>query len=183
MDSHVLDALECFASGVWLTFSDWLICRGASKAFSTFRINRLVQLKIEMKGYHRSARQKARELFVDGEWSEEHPECCLRLCRRRTGLWLPRDTPLCVNCPRGGPQCRVAKHLGPRDGVGRLSIFPKPWLVVCSERCCREARTISQLLWVAPPRRPYGVVLGVDKDTQNADGSLSRKRNHAASRV
>jgi hypothetical protein len=142
MDSHVLDALECFASGVWLTFSDWLICRGASKAFSTFCINRLVQLKIEMKSYHRSARQKALELFVDGEWSEEHPECCLRLCRRRTGLWLPCYIPLCVNCPRRIPQCCVAKVME----HGRLSIIPKPWLVVCSERCYKEAKTISQLL-------------------------------------
>ena len=68
-----------------LTFLGWLACRNAGKTFCKC----CTSTKFEMIKRHQIASYHARKLLAIKGWSVEDPRCCLRSCRKSTGLWIP----------------------------------------------------------------------------------------------
>ena len=153
-----LVAFENLMPSDLLTFNSWLTCRCLSKTHSLIRPSEMFQVKLNMKAHHRLSCRYARELLVDGEWSERDAKCCLRSCRKPTGLWLPLVQQKCLGkFPMSSPQTRVARY------IGNCARFQKHWTVVCSEECYGDAQSISQILSAQSNQSPYGVILGVDR--------------------
>jgi hypothetical protein len=170
----MMQALEAIVYADWLTFNDWLAYRGAGIAFSKHEQSILVETKFGMQKHHLIACQLARRLLADGGWNAHDPKCCLLSCRRLTGLWLPRIGPghgreeeqrkLDMLSPMSEPQKPVTRYM--QENKTGIWWLRKRWLVLCSERCGRDAQAIVRIL-SAKSRLPcdaYGTIVGVDRE-------------------
>ena len=172
----MMQALEAIVYADWLTFNDWLAYRGAGIAFSKHEQSILFKTRFGMQKHYRIACQLARQLLADGRWNAEDPKCRVLSCGKSTGLWLPRihsgqdreeeQRQLGRVSPMSKPQKLVACYM--RENKTGIWWLRKRWLVLCSERCGRDAQAIVRIL-SAKSRLPYspyayGTIVGVDRE-------------------
>jgi len=171
-------SLECAIHGEWLSFHDWLVCRGVNTACSKHAQTGTVHAKYisvlegvrGMKEHHGIACLHARAL-VTCKWDPKDPKCCLVSCGRPTGLWIPYHVPGQEHL--GGytvsdPQKTVMWHMQRphrRWTSSDVIASEKQWLVVCSPDCCKEAKIIMKMLTVrSTSNNTFEIVLGVDHE-------------------